>query len=226
MTEKLAGQILFLRKQKGLTQEDLASALGVSGQAVSKWESAQCCPDITLLPKIASLFEVSIDELMGYKTVASEADYFLGIRNKIASLPHQEARAFALRMARNLHAVLFMKENQGRSKTWNEEVLLEQAGKGEWGYSCSNTPDLTSCMWQGSLFFSDNKNLGLHNVHIKNITAVMKAFGDMRRMEVATALYRLTVHDENAYVSADTVSQKCGIAAEAIIEMFENDRLA
>ncbi len=187
------------------------------------WYSAQCCPDIALLPKIAALFEVSIDELMGYKPVASETDYFLGIKNKIESLPREEDRAFALRMARNLHAVLFLKESDDGPRTWNAESVIEKAGKGEWGYSCTNVPEMTSCMWQGSLFFSDNKNLGLHNVHIKNITSVLKAFGDMRRMKVAATLYRLTVHTENAYVTADAVSQKCGISAEAITEMFEND---
>lgn len=65
---KINEQIAFLRKQKGLTQGELADALGVTNQAVSKWESAQCCPDIQLLPDIARLFDVSVDELLGYRS--------------------------------------------------------------------------------------------------------------------------------------------------------------
>ncbi len=59
---KIQEQIAFLRKQKGLTQEELAQALGVTNQAVSKWESGQCCPDIQLLPELAKLFEVTVEE--------------------------------------------------------------------------------------------------------------------------------------------------------------------
>lgn len=62
---KLNEQIATLRKTKGDTQEQLAVALGVTNQAVSKWEAGQCCPDIALLPDIARYFGVSIDELMG-----------------------------------------------------------------------------------------------------------------------------------------------------------------
>lgn len=62
---KLNDNIGFYRKKNGLTQEDLAKALGVTNQSVSKWESAQCCPDITLIPQIAKIFEISIDELFG-----------------------------------------------------------------------------------------------------------------------------------------------------------------
>ena len=53
--------IARLRKQKGITQEELANSLGVTNQAVSKWESAQCCPDISLLPDIADYFGVTLD---------------------------------------------------------------------------------------------------------------------------------------------------------------------
>lgn len=42
---KINEQIAFLRKQKGVTQEELAQALGVTNQSVSKWEAASCCPD-------------------------------------------------------------------------------------------------------------------------------------------------------------------------------------
>ena len=57
--------IVNRRKALGLTQEGLAQKLGVTNQAVSKWESGQCCPDLALLPRIADLFGITIDELFG-----------------------------------------------------------------------------------------------------------------------------------------------------------------
>ena len=60
---KLNDTICFYRKKQGLTQEELAVKLGVTNQSVSKWESAQCCPDISLIPKLADIFMISIDEL-------------------------------------------------------------------------------------------------------------------------------------------------------------------
>lgn len=56
-----------LRQNKGVTQEMLGDELGISGQAVSKWENGSALPDITMLPKLAEYFGISIDELMGYK---------------------------------------------------------------------------------------------------------------------------------------------------------------
>ncbi len=62
------------RKEKGLTQEDLAKHLGVSKPAVSKWESGQSYPDIILLPELASFFNITIDQLIGYEAQMSEED--------------------------------------------------------------------------------------------------------------------------------------------------------
>lgn len=66
MKETLARNIAIYRKEKGLTQEELAQILGLSFQAVSKWENAQSMPDIALLPELSRTLEVSIDKLLGY----------------------------------------------------------------------------------------------------------------------------------------------------------------
>ena len=62
----IGNKIKNLRRQKDISQEVLARHLGVSFQAVSKWESGMTMPDITLIPAIASFFGVSIDELFDY----------------------------------------------------------------------------------------------------------------------------------------------------------------
>ena len=61
----MGARILRRRKEKGLTQEALANKLGVSNQAVSKWEGDVCCPDLQLLPLLADTLELSLDELFG-----------------------------------------------------------------------------------------------------------------------------------------------------------------
>ena len=64
--------IAFYRRKLGLTQEALAQRLGVTNQAVSKWESGQSCPDIALLPQLADLFGITIDELFGREVPKTE----------------------------------------------------------------------------------------------------------------------------------------------------------
>ena len=64
---RIGMKIIEKRKEKGLTQEELADYLGISKPAVSKWESGQSYPDITLLPVIASFFDITVDELFDYQ---------------------------------------------------------------------------------------------------------------------------------------------------------------
>lgn len=65
MEETLGKRIVSHRKRLGMTQDRLAEMLGVTAQAVSKWENDQSCPDITTLPKLAEIFGISTDELLG-----------------------------------------------------------------------------------------------------------------------------------------------------------------
>lgn len=68
----LGDRIKFHRKQLGLTQEQLAEQLGVSPQAVSKWENNLSCPDISILPELAAIFGISVDALLGKRGAEEE----------------------------------------------------------------------------------------------------------------------------------------------------------
>lgn len=72
MTIKMGEKIKTLRKKKGFSQETLAQVLGVSFQAVSKWETGMTMPDVALIPAIASFFGVSIDELFEFNVYETE----------------------------------------------------------------------------------------------------------------------------------------------------------
>ena len=72
MEATLGKRIAALRRDKGLKQDDLAQQLGVTPQAVSKWENDQTCPDITLLPQLAKILGVSVDELLSGKAPEEE----------------------------------------------------------------------------------------------------------------------------------------------------------
>jgi transcriptional regulator with XRE-family HTH domain len=77
MDMTIGKRIALLRKEKGLTQEELAGHMGVSPQAVSKWENDQTCPDISLLPLLANIFNISVDELLTGKKAESPSVKFL-----------------------------------------------------------------------------------------------------------------------------------------------------
>ncbi len=68
MKLNIGSKIHELRKEKGVSQETLAAALGITGQAVSRWEAGGSYPDMEMIPAIANYFGISIDELFGYKS--------------------------------------------------------------------------------------------------------------------------------------------------------------
>ena len=67
MNVETADRLTMLRKKRGYSQEQLAEKLGVSRQAVSKWERAEASPDTDNLIALAKIYEISLDELLGYR---------------------------------------------------------------------------------------------------------------------------------------------------------------
>ena len=68
MKETFGQRFSRLRKQRGFTQEELAEKVGLSGQAVSKWENDASMPDVSLLVELSEILGVSLDELLGKET--------------------------------------------------------------------------------------------------------------------------------------------------------------
>lgn len=70
--QTLGMMISSLRKERGMTQLELAEKMGVTDKAVSKWERDLSFPDINSIPKLAEVFDVSVDDLMQVKTETKE----------------------------------------------------------------------------------------------------------------------------------------------------------
>jgi len=70
----IAKVLVKKRKEKGITQDELANYIGVSKASVSKWETEQSYPDITFLPMLATYFNISIDDLIDYKPQMTNED--------------------------------------------------------------------------------------------------------------------------------------------------------
>lgn len=83
---KIGENILQKRKERDITQEELAEFMMVTKASVSKWETGQSYPDILILPKLATFFNISVDELIGYDPDLSSAQiqkFYIDLENRV-----------------------------------------------------------------------------------------------------------------------------------------------
>ena len=116
MSQTLGERIASLRKKAGLTQEELAEKLGISPQAVSKWENDLSCPDVMSLRPLANLFGVTADELLAPGEIS-----------RAEVLPEVERKNVDDMMLR-----IYVNDNEDKVKL-NIPILLLKAFMGEDG---------------------------------------------------------------------------------------------
>lgn len=217
---KVNEQIAFLRKQKGLTQEELAKALGVTNQAVSKWESAQCCPDIALMPDIAALFEVSVDELMGYKGSSGLGDICLKIKNYFTELPENESFENAYRIAALLHEIA-CSGGYKRSLHWSDKDYTSD-DVSQWGLSICSEPEGSTARINNCIFLSLRKGYRpLNTSQLSKLAITLEQLSDVRYLKVMYALYGLTIDDFDVYVPADDIAAAAHMTAGEVKEVLK-----
>ena len=112
MTKQTFGAtISALRKEKGLTQLELARQMGVTDKAVSKWERNLSFPDVASLPKLAEVLGTSVDELLEVKTAAQEKP----APSKVPALAELVLKAVALAMGVGVAALTIMDKVEPRN---------------------------------------------------------------------------------------------------------------
>ncbi len=106
MKKKTLGMMIAsLRKEKGMTQLELADKMGVTDKAVSKWERDISCPDVNTIPKLAEVFEISVDELMQIRDGSQDET-----KKDVTSLIHMILKAIALAMGVGVVVLSILKQ--------------------------------------------------------------------------------------------------------------------
>lgn len=135
--QKLNDKIKILRKSIDITQEQLAEIVGVSPQAVSRWECGTTSPDITLLPRLAEIFKITVDELLGVNenqrakeigNIVSEAEKL--INKNITAEPIKKLRKALEKYPKNdrllcmlLYALYVASEDEELCCEYDEEII-------------------------------------------------------------------------------------------------------
>ena len=224
-TIKLHEQISFLRKQKGLTQEQLANALGVTNQSVSKWESGQCCPDIQLLPNIAELFDVSVDELVGCNSAKGLGDICLNLKDYFTALPEKKSFENSYRLAALLHEIAvtdgYKKIIPWQKKDYSTDIISS------WGLSVCSEPEGSTGRMADSVFFSLGKAFQTPNSsQLYELSIAMERFSDLTMLKTMYALYELTIGDFDLYVALEDIASNANLPLEETKNALEKLPLA
>jgi len=206
-------QIAFLRRQRGLTQEELAQAMGVTNQAVSKWESGQCCPDIQLLPEIAALFGVTTDQLLGRQPAVGLGDLCLRIKAYFSQLPPNASFESAYRIAALLHETT-LSDGYRDELHWRGDHDYAVEDVRPWGMSVRTQTEGCTGRRGNCVFFS----LGMAAptptpTEIRCLSASLDLLSDLHTLKVLFALNALTPREDD-FASAEAIAAEAKLSTE------------
>ena len=197
----IGDKIAELRKNRKMTQEELANIVGVSAQSVSKWENSQTMPDIMLLPTLASALDVTVNDLF---SITSSPDHYESVHpDKTPEYAYKE-------LFRALQQGLSDQESVSKDFLAKSLESLRSDDKGQSGLISFDKGEMNGAAYV-------NRNIALSLV--KSKTAAVSLFENEKVAEVLSVLsdsrvrrllkYMLT--NGNATVTAATASGKCGI---------------
>lgn len=214
---KLNEQIAYFRKQQNMTQEELAGRLGVTGQAVSKWESGQCCPDVSLLPTLADIFAVSIDTLMGREVQDDYADLYERVRAHFSTIPEDQLWRDAFRLSILLHECLCT-NGYRENVPWSlEERHGWETTPRKWGLSARTEPDGTAVYAGSGIYMSYHATWEMPPMStLHHIAERLQSIADLSTLRVLYAVFDRTHGDMDSYISAADIADQTHLPLDTV----------
>lgn len=212
-------QIVELRKRDKITQEQLGTAIGVSGQAVSKWESGRC-PDIGLIPAIADHFDVTIDYLFGVDST-NKFDIGRMIINHLSNLKSEERFEAAMQLCWDIFngiAPSRDKENtyDDLSDIYSEDevfgYIIEQAGIARILVN-QNNPSF--------FIFPESKNGYNYLLEAVRKEEYLDFFRCMSSRDFFDSVVFVMGMENESYFTRESLMGYCDISAERTTEILE-----
>ncbi|MCD8380871.1 MAG: helix-turn-helix domain-containing protein [Lachnospiraceae bacterium] len=209
----LSENIRAFRLKKNLTQEQLAELLGVSAQAVSKWETTQTYPDPSLLLSLSEALEVSLDRLFDRRTPSVEdASYevFWLIRHARSSESYRLMREIGWQMERGLF--------KSRPKEWSfqsvEKAASSSYGADDYGFTMISNGD-------GPFFSVFPEPEAAYGPAIGDGENIRELFACLSTPEAMRAALYLLSMQEGCVFEAAVLGADCGIAGEKLDKVME-----
>lgn len=212
----LSQNIKRLRLERKLTQEQLAAALGVSAQAVSKWETSDTYPDGELLMPLAAELGVSLDVLFGNQEV-----YMADVSGKIRAVLHKTERKERFQVVRDLgwqiEKGLFDCHMLCEEDYDSEEIKKQQNSSyilDDYGFTLiSNGKEPFF-----SVFSEPEEGFGQF---LENREVLQKVFAALASSDTMNALVYLHQQKENYVFESSVLARECKISTDRISEVME-----
>jgi len=216
-------QINSLRKKRNITQEKLAEHLGVSVQAVSKWETKNSYPDITLLPDIAEYFEVSIDTLLGLHPITKEPKQLYNeIKAYLSNFTRDTLYSATWNISGILHEALCTNGwKSGVNWDSNKNRLLENEYKG-WGLSMHLEKQGFTHMTSGFTVIGSINDLQMpQSDDVLGICRLFENFTDRGLVKIIVSWFSYINENGNVAISPKKIASISDINIDEVIKNID-----
>jgi transcriptional regulator with XRE-family HTH domain len=211
-----------LRKKKNITQEELATQLGISFQSVSKWETGTSLPDVTMLPKIAEIFDVSVDYVLGLKSsksIATEVAPIDSIQANMKMRPEKEKFKAAFEISTVLYEGI---ATNGYRNDINEIFTSTYPTTSKSTFLCTEKEGFVACLTGLSVFGSFAYLVKPKPDKTKQMGLLFSELADLDKLALLIKMVNSAFDNDNMLLTKSEVFHLSGLPDERTLVILKD----